>query len=414
MWLQRATVRNVNRAMRDIQAFDIEGDYRPAARAALKKILEEKVEEELTAHLGRKHYERREPGTPLLYRNGTVKRTLYSELGPVVLNLGRLRRAIESNVLSRYARRPAHVTRLILACFLLGMSTRKVAKTLSIILGQTLSHQTVSTIATVLDGEVAQYHRRRLSNKYKSLYFDAVHLSHKGAAKVVKKTVLTATGRTHEGRHERIDFLLSHSESEASWEGFIHDLYTRGLTGEGVELIVVDGNVSLANALERIYPRIPRQLCWAHKMRNVSNYLSKSQLKRVKPYVQAISHAETRSDAIKAFWEFSKAFKDSYPKAVQTVAANLDHLLEFYGIRPPKELLQGKSKEEQRELTLSLWKQMRTTNLIERSFREVRRRARPMGVFENPASMERIIFSVFYYLDLEDGDTNLFLFTQES
>ncbi len=414
MWLQRATVRNVNRAMRDIQAFDIEGDYRPAARAALKKILEEKVEEEMTLHLGRKRYERREPDTPPLYRNGTVERTLYSELGPVVLTLGRLRKAIESRVVSRYARRPAHVTRLILACFLLGMSTRKVAKALSVILGHSLSHQTVSNIATILNREVATYHRRPLSNKYRFLYFDAVHLSHKGAAKVVKKTVLTATGVTHEGRHERIDFLLSHGESEASWEGFVNDLYRRGLTGEGVELIMVDGSAALSNALERIYPRIPRQLCWAHKMRNVSNYLSKPQWKRVKPYVQAISHAETRSDAIKAFWAFSKAFRDRYPRAVQTVATNLDHLLEFYKIRPLKELLRGKSKEGQKELTLALWGQIRTTNLIERSFREVRRRTRPMGIFENAASMERIIFSVFYYLDLEDGNTNLFLFTQES
>lgn len=414
MWLQRATVRNVNRAMRDIQAFDIEGDYRPATRKALKEILEEKVEEELTAHLGRKHYERREPGTPLLYRNGTVERTIYSELGPVVLKLGRLRRAIESKVLARYARRPAHVTRLILACFLLGMSTRKAARALSIILGKTLSPQTISNIATILNGEIEKYHRRKLTNKYKFLYFDAVHLSHKGASKVVKKTVLTATGVTHEERHERIDFLLSNSESEASWEGFVNDLYNRGLTGEGVEFIVVDGNSALSNALERIYPRIPRQLCWAHKMRNVSNYLSKYQWKKVKPYVRAISHAESRKDAIKAFWNFSKTFRERYPKAVRTVAANLDHLLEFYKIRPSKEVLRGKSKDKQKHLTLLLWKQIRTTNLIERSFKEVRRRARPMGTFENAASMERIIFSVFYYLDLEDGDTNLFLFTQRS
>ena len=56
MWMHRATVRNVNRAVREIQAFDLEGDYRPMARVALKKILEERVGEELTAHVGRKRY----------------------------------------------------------------------------------------------------------------------------------------------------------------------------------------------------------------------------------------------------------------------------------------------------------------------------------------------------------------------
>lgn len=414
MWMHEATVRNVSRAMREIQAFDTVGDYRPAAREALKKILEGQVEEELRLHLGRKRYERRRPESEPLYRNGTEKRTLYSELGPVVLNLSRLRKAIESQVLFRYARRPAHVTRLILACFLLGMSTRKAAKALTMMLGGGLSHQTVSNVSRLLDKEVQKYHRRKLLNQYRFLYFDAVHLSHKGAVKVVKKTVLTVTGVTLEGRHERIDFLLSNSESEASWEGFIHELYLRGLTGTGVELIVVDGNLALANALERVYPRIPRQLCWAHKMRNVSNTLSKRHWAKVKPYVQAISHAKSRSEAIKAFWRFSKTFKDGYPKAVQTVSNHLDSLLEFYRIRPREDQIKTQNQEERRQSTLSLWQKIRTTNLIERSFREVRRRTRPMGTFQNTASMERIVFSVFYYLDLEDGNNNLFLFTQNS
>lgn len=414
MWMHRATVRNVNRAVREIQAFDLEGDYRPMAREALKRILEEKVEEELTAYVGREWYARRDAGSEPLYRNGSVERTLYTELGPVVLKLGRLRKAIESKVLFRYARRPVHVTRLVLACFLLGMSTRKAAKALSMMLGGGLSHQTVSNISKVLDREVEKYHARKLANKYRFLYFDAVHLSKKGACKVVRKTVLTATGVTFEGRHERIDFLISNGESSSSWEGFVNDLYNRGLTGEGVELIVVDGNRALSNALETAYPRIPRQLCWAHKMRNVSNYLSKTTWKDVKPYVQAISHGSSRKDAIKAFWDFSKTFKAKYPKAVDTVANNLDHLLEFYRISPSKVLLNGRDKEEQRQLRLELWRQIRTTNLIERSFKEVKRRTRPMGIFENTESMERIIFSVFYYLDLNDENNNLFVFTQNS
>lgn len=414
MWLHEATVRNVSKALKEVQAFDLEGDYRPAARAALKRILEERVEKELTLHTGREKYERsRDKGKPL-YRNGTAERTIYTELGSVVLNLGRLREAVESKVISRYERRPAHVNRLILACFLLGMSTRKAAKALSGILCCNLSHSTVSAISRTLDKEVEKYHGRKLENNYRFLYFDAVHLTAKGASKVVKKTVLTATGVTREGRHERIDFLVSNGESEASWEGFINSLYSRGLTGDGVEIVVVDGNHALANALDRVYPRIPRQLCWAHKMRNISNCLSKSAWTKVKPYAQAISHAENRKEAIEAFWKFSKAFKEKHSGAVKTVADNLDHLLEFYRIRPSREAVRGKDVKEQKQITHALWRQIRTTNLIERGFREVRRRTRPMGVFENTASMERIIFSVFYYLDRNDGDGNLFLFTQES
>jgi transposase-like protein len=414
MWLHEATVRNVSRAIREVQGIDVEGDYRPAARAALKAVLEASVEDELRFYTGRERYERGAPGGDALYRNGTVARTIYSELGPVVLRLGRLRKAFESRVISRYSRRPAQVDRLILACFLLGMSTRKAARTLCGTLGISVSHTTVSNVCAALDREVARYHGRRLEGNYRFLYFDAVHLWKKGAAGRVKKTVLTVTGVTREWRHERIDFLVSCGESEASWEGFINELHGRGLTGEGVELIVIDGNRALANALERVYPRIPRQLCWAHKMRNVSNQLSKSGWTKVKPYVQAISHAPSRKEAIEAFWAFSKAFKDKHPKAVKTVADNLEHLLEFYRIQPSKETVSGRPVEERSRLQTELWKKVRTTNLIERSFKEVRRRTRPMGIFENTASMERIIFSVFYYLDRNSGDNDLFLFTQKT
>jgi transposase-like protein len=46
-----------------------------------------------------------------------------------------------------------------------------------------------------------------------------------------------------------------------------------------------------------------------------------------------------------------------------------------------------------------LWKKLRTTNAIERCFREVRRRTRPMSCFQNTASVERILFALFYRMN---------------
>jgi len=43
----------------------------------------------------------------------------------------------------------------------------------------------------------------------------------------------------------------------------------------------------------------------------------------------------------------------------------------------------------------ALWRKLRTTNVIERCFVEVRRRTRPMVCFVNVASVDRIIFSIF-------------------
>ena len=59
-----------------------------------------------------------------------------------------------------------------------------------------------------------------------------------------------------------------------------------------------------------------------------------------------------------------------------------------------------------------LWKKLRTTNVIERVFVEVRRRTRPMVCFVNIASADRIIYSIFHRFNLEWRNRTLRLFTQ--
>ncbi len=62
--------------------------------------------------------------------------------------------------------------------------------------------------------------------------------------------------------------------------------------------------------------------------------------------------------------------------------------------------------------TKHLWKQLRTTNIIERCFVEVRRRTRPMVCFVNVKSVDRIIYSIFYRFNLEWKTRTLDVFTQ--
>ena len=139
MWSRNATVRSVNRALKEINAFEYEGDYRPATREALKKILEESYASEVDEYLGRGWYERLGEDAVRDYRNGTQRRCFLTELGEVELVLNRTRRRFVSRVLRSYARKGAHIDRLILACFVLGMSTRKVAEALFPLLGRRIS-----------------------------------------------------------------------------------------------------------------------------------------------------------------------------------------------------------------------------------------------------------------------------------
>lgn len=415
MWSLKASIRNVNRALKEVNAFESEGDYRPATREALKEILEGRMVNEVDAYLGRKWYERRDENEVKDYRNGSYVRHLLTELGDIDLKIPRTRNGFNSLILEAYRRRPKHVDRLIMSCFILGMSTRKVALALLAILGEKISPQLVSDVAKLLDDEVKRYHRRLLEDRYRFLYFDGIVLKHKGAAKVQKRIILCAYGITYEKRREMIDFMLASSESQNAWEGFLRNLYERGLKGESSELIITDGGKGLLAALEVIYPKIERQHCWAHKTRNVLDKVSKRDHEKVRRDLHKISHAINRKEAVAAYWDFCAKYRNIYPKAVASLEANINELLNFYQFKLLKQEERTRSPEEIEIAQQALWRKIRTTNLIERAFVEVRRRTRPMGVFGNRTSMDRILFAVFYHLNHKgQEEKSLFVFTQRS
>jgi len=300
-YLWSATVRNVNRALREVNAFEREGEYRFETRNKLKELLEERMASEVERYLGRERYERREGSDQEDYRNGKRPRHFLTELGDLILRIPRTRKGYVSRVLEAYQRRSRSVDQLIMACFVLGMSTRKVSTALLSLLGERVSASTVSEVAKKLDHAVRRYHGRKLGDGYRFLFFDGVVLRQKGAAKVQKKVILCAYGITWEGKKEMIDFLLATSESQNAWEGFLRDLHERGIEGELCEMITTDGGNGLRNALEVAYPRIPRQHCWAHKTRNVLDKVKKTDQEKVKQELTKLSHENNLQVATQAY-----------------------------------------------------------------------------------------------------------------
>ena len=231
-YLWKATVRNVNRALKEINAFEWEGDYRAEARNRLKALLEERMDEELEQYLGRARHERREEGDPEDYRNGFYLRHLLTEIGDLIVRIPRSRKRFVSRVLEAYQRRSRSVDQLIMACFVLGMSTRKVSTALLSLLGERVSASTVSEVAKRLDHAVRRHHERKLEYGYRFLFFDGVVLKQKAVAKVQKKIILCVYGISWEGK--KVELALA---------GSLSDLEPRN--GEdlflGVGLIAVHG-----------------------------------------------------------------------------------------------------------------------------------------------------------------------------
>jgi transposase-like protein len=355
-------------------------DARETHLRVVKLALEGALEEEMTILLGASRFRRTESRGG--YRNGFYQRDLMTQMGIVAaIRVPRARgQSVQSSVFSRYQRRQGQVNNLIREVFLAGVSTRRVGETLEALLGERISPQTVSRVARSLDREVKRFHGAAIADDVLYLLLDGVYLRVKSATAVQRKLVLCAYAISVSGERRLLDFRLGTAESQAQWEAFLSNLRERGLLGKQLQLVVTDGCKGLHRALETVYPYVLRQYCWVHKLRNVANHLKRSQQECLDE-AKGIYKAETRTAAVRAYWAWARRWRCEAPKAVACLERDLEDLLSFFAC-----------PEQHR-------RKIRTTNAIERCFREVRRRTRPMTCFNNNASCERIIYAVFSHLN---------------
>jgi len=392
---RQIVIKNLPEALRVVKEMKLAsdewtGEYRDAARHTIAAVLKEQMEEQIAGHLAWVF----QKGIPDR-RNGSYLRHVLTELGNVILAIPRTRRFIPHGILAAYARRTREIDHLILACFLLGLSTRKVGVALLSLLGEKISAQTVSRVATTLDDAVKAFHRRRITGSFRALILDGICIKRKTGAGTLSRPVLVALGIRPDGRKEVIDFCLANAESGPAWNRFLTDLVQRGMSAP--EVICADGGEGLISILPEVYPTIPLQRCWAHKMRNILDKVPKKKQHAVKRGLQKIYGARTLTEAQTYAKRWARSWIDLYPKAVKCLRDDLEDLLTCFQFADP-----------------DFRKAIRTTNAIERRFREVRRRTRPMGVFSNRTSIERILYAVFMYENINQGVYPVFVLTQNT
>jgi putative transposase len=353
------------------------------------------METELTERLGYAPYQR-DPRRHSNWRNGYYRRDLDTQFGVIRgLQVPRPRKGESKyRVLERYARRAPWVNQLVQEMFLAGVSTRRVGPIVEGLLEAQVSASTVSRVCSQLDEQVRAWHRRPLSDDYHYLVLDGVRLRVKGAHGASKRLALCVYGITPEGRRELLDYRLAKSESEAEWVSLLEDLRRRGLTGQKVQLAVTDGGQGLINALAFVFPHLPLQRCWAHKLRNVANCLKVAQREPCLKEAAGIYQAPSRQEAIRRFRAWEAKWEPTAAKAVTCLSKDLDALLAFFA-QPQAH-----------------WKKIRTTNAIERQFREVRRRTNPMTCFPHEQSADRILYAIFHYANQRWAKSFLKEFTQ--
>jgi putative transposase len=371
------------------------GDFQGRTRQVLKSLLEADAEQRMAEYLGLRWHERSAPEQRVDYRNGFYERDYVTPLGVIRLRIPRTRqRSFLPQWIAPLERRAPEVAELIRQAFLRGISTRQVGRVVATLTGETVSAQTVSKLTRILDRAVQAFHQRRLPDDCAYLVLDGVWLKVRRAFGPQRVLLLVAYGIGRNGRRELLAFTRAKSESQAGWEGLLNDLFQRGLRGRQLQLVITDGCPGLARALETVYPRVRHQRCWVHKMRNILEKVKRRDEKQVKTEAQKIYLAANLASAKRAFERFRFHWRWRYPAMVRQLERDLPELLQVFAF--PRHL----------------WRKLRTTNVIERCFVEVRRRTRPMVVFTNVASVDRIIYAIFSRFNEDWKNHTLELFTQ--
>lgn len=276
----------------------------------------------------------------------------------------------------RYGRRQEALNRVITECFRRGVSTRDVEKITGALCGVTISASSVSRLTSQWDTDVRRWHQRELTDDYAYLMADGIWIKNRSLG-MKRRLILVVYGVKLDGTREIIDYTFARSEKEEHWLRFFTNLQHRGLEGKNLQLITTDGCGGLGNAIAISFPGVFHQLCWAHKMRNVLNSVRKNDLKAVQAGLSPLFEGIwTEQQALSLINRWIKKWRLVYPQAVRCLEKDLDRLLRYLSCDPEHH------------------KAIRTSNHIERQFKEYRRRMRPMEIIPNQPAADRILYAL--------------------
>ncbi len=241
----------------------------------------------------------------------------------------------------------------------MGISQRNVKRLAKLCFGITISTDKVGAIHKELaDKEEAQLNSRSLTGIcYRYLVADGIWATAKGYGWEDNDTVmLCAVGIRDDGKADILGFRIARAEDEASWEQFVQSLIDRGLDTKQLQLLIADDGGGLRAAKGKLLPRIALQVCIVHKMRNVMNKTSQKHRKAVTEGLKAIYQAETKDEATNKAKDLIKQWYATEKTAMESLRFHFEDTVTYMDF--PKED----------------WSKLRTSNLVERLFREVRRR----------------------------------------
>jgi transposase-like protein len=311
------------------------------------------------------------------HRNGYRQRSLKTRFGELSLLKPQLREIpFETKVFDRYSRTEKALVNAIIESYLQRVSTRNVETVVAHLGVNQLSASYVSKVGRELDVKVQEFMEKPLDSYYPYLFVDASYFKVRDETRYVNKALLVIIGVRTDGHREVLAARVADAESELTWEGMFSDLKEHGLAN--VDLIVSDGHTGIQSAAGRMFPGSSWQMCHVHFIRAV---LRKVPRKYQKEIAEVLKESLTDSGKLLEF--AAQLDERGLSRAADTIH-RFHHGLMNYRSFPPE-----------------FWKKIRTTNLLERVNRELKRRSKKIGAFPSDASLLRLAGSILIDINEE-------------
>ncbi|MFQ5381531.1 MAG: IS256 family transposase [Dehalococcoidia bacterium] len=345
---------------------------------AMQTLLNEAMKCERTEFLGAGHYERNEGRQG--YANGYKQKRVKTRIGELDLAVPKVR-GLEEGSESFYPRslergvRSERALKLAIAeMYVQGVSTRKVVEVTRQLCGLDVSSTQVSRATKQLDEELQAWRDRPLG-AVPLLVLDARYEKVRHGGTVVDSSVLVAVGVLPSGHRTVLGLSVSLSEAEVHWRAFLESLQERGL--HGVEMVTSDSHAGLKAALKARMPGVPWQRCQFHLQQNATAYVPRvAQRKAVARDIKSVFDAPNEAEAMRLLELIVKKWQPKAPKLAAWMEENIPQGLTVFQLPP-----------EQR-------RRMRTSNMLERLNKEIRRRTRVATLFPNDDSLLRLVSAV--------------------
>lgn len=342
----------------------IRGHVDRVVRGTVEETLNALLDAEADRLCNAERYERTEGRRDT--RAGSYERQLETKAGKVTLKVPKLRRqTFETAIIERYKRRETSVEEALIEMYLAGVSVRRVEDITEALWGTRVSPSTVSDLNKKIYATIEAWRNAPIGGEH--VYLDGIVLKRTWAGEVRNVSLLVAIGVNTKGYRDILGICEGTKEDRAGWSGFLRHLKARGL--KGVELIVSDACMGLAESIGDFYPAARWQRCTVHFYRNVFSHVPSTKVREVAAMLKAIHASEDLAAAEdKAGQVVAKLRAQRLTKAAELVEGAVGETITYY------------------HFPEAHWRRIRTNNPLERILREIRRRTKVVGAFPDGQS----------------------------